>query len=219
MKDTAASWIVLVVDDDSASADIVARLLAREGYTTRVAGSGVECLRILRTERIDLLLLDVMMPGMDGLQVCAALHAEHSRIPDHPAHRQGRHDTRVEGMHLGVSEFLTKPINRAELLARVRAQLHVVELARQLETVERNLRRPPTARNLRARRGLRRAAPPPRGTAPVLVSISPTGPILVLGKLSAPDSHCCHRLDKLSISTPRPSARPGGTQWRRKRMS
>ena len=46
-------------------------------------------------------------------------------------------------MHLGVTEFLTKPINRAELLGRVRAQLHVIDLARQLETVERNLRRPP----------------------------------------------------------------------------
>jgi len=48
-------------------------------------------------------------------------------------------DTRLEGMHHGVSEFLTKPINKIELLARVRAQLHILELARQLETVEQNL--------------------------------------------------------------------------------
>ena len=143
MKDRVAPPIILVVDDDSASGDIVARLLAREGYATRVASSGVEALRILRTETIDLILLDVMMPGMDGLQVCAALHAEHSRIPIILLTAKDDTNTRAEGMHLGVTEFLTKPINRAELLGRVRAQLHVIDLARQLETVERNLRRPP----------------------------------------------------------------------------
>jgi DNA-binding response OmpR family regulator len=142
VKDRATPPTVLVVDDDSASGDIVARLLAREGYATRVASSGVEGLRILRTEAIDLILLDVMMPGMDGLQVCAALHAEHSRIPIILLTAKDDTNTRAEGMHLGVTEFLTKPINRAELLGRVRAQLHVIELARQRETVERNLRRP-----------------------------------------------------------------------------
>jgi len=143
VKDRVTPPIILVVDDDSASGDIVARLLAREGYATRVASSGVEALRILRTEAIDLILLDVMMPGMDGLQVCAALHAEHSRIPIILLTAKDDNNTRAEGMHLGVTEFLTKPINRAELLGRVRAQLHVIDLARQLETVERNLRRPP----------------------------------------------------------------------------
>ena len=148
MKAAAPPPIILVVDDDSASGDIVARLLTREGYTTRVATSGVECLRIIRTERIDLLLLDVMMPGMDGLQVCAALHAdaEHSGIPIILLTAKDDNTTRAEGMHLGVTEFLTKPINRAELLARVRAKLHVIDLARQLETVERNLRRPSPGR-------------------------------------------------------------------------
>ena len=146
MKEAATPPTILVVDDDAASGDIVSRLLTREGYRTRVVGSGVECLRILRTERVDLVLLDVMMPGMDGLQVCAALHAEHSRIPIILLTAKDDTTTRAEGMHLGVTEFLTKPINRAELLARVRAQLHVIDLARQLETVERNLRRPPAGR-------------------------------------------------------------------------
>jgi DNA-binding response OmpR family regulator len=146
MKDSTTPPVILVVDDDSASGDIVSRLLGREGYQTRVAGSGVECLRILRTEHVDLVLLDVMMPGMDGLQVCAALHAEHSRIPIILLTAKDDTTTRAEGMHLGVTEFLTKPINRADLLARVRAQLHVIDLARQLETVERNLKRSPGRR-------------------------------------------------------------------------
>jgi DNA-binding response OmpR family regulator len=143
VKDRTTPPTILVVDDDSASGDIVGRLLAREGYGTRVATGGVEALRIVRTERIDLILLDVMMPGMDGLQVCAALHAEHSRIPIILLTAKDDTTTRAEGMHLGVTEFLTKPINRAELLGRVRAQLHVVDLTRQLETVERNLPRSP----------------------------------------------------------------------------
>jgi len=147
VKDRTTPPTILVVDDDSASGDIVARLLVREGYGTRLASSGVEALRIVRTEAIDLILLDVMMPGMDGLQVCAALHAEHSRIPIILLTAKDDTDTRAEGMHLGVTEFLTKPINRAELLGRVRAQLHVVDLAKQLETVERNLRRSPGRRS------------------------------------------------------------------------
>ena len=143
MKQASPPPIILVVDDDSASGDIVSRLLVREGYATRVVTSGVDCLRLLRTERIDLVLLDVMMPGMDGLQVCAALHAEHSRVPIILLTAKDDTTTRAEGMHLGVTEFLTKPINRGDLLARVRAQLHVIDLARQLEAVERNLRRAP----------------------------------------------------------------------------
>jgi len=143
MKQAPPPPTILVVDDDSASGDIVSRLLVREGYATRVVTSGVDCLRVLRAERIDLVLLDVMMPGMDGLQVCAALHAEHSRVPIILLTAKDDTTTRAEGMHMGVTEFLTKPINRGDLLARVRAQLHVIDLARQLETVERNLRRTP----------------------------------------------------------------------------
>jgi two-component system response regulator MprA len=137
---------VLVVDDDSASGDIVARLLAREGYAPIVARSGVECLRIVHARPVDLILLDVMMPGMDGLQVAAALRAERSSIPIILVTARDDTDTRAEGMHLGVTEFLSKPINRAELLARVRAQLHVLDLARQLDTVERNLAGRPRGR-------------------------------------------------------------------------
>ena len=143
MKQAPPPPTILVVDDDSASGDIVSRLLVREGYATRVVTNGVDCLRVLRAERIDLVLLDVMMPGMDGLQVCAALLAEHSRVPIILLSAKDDTTTRAEGMHLGVTEFLTKPINRADLLARVRAQLHVIDLARQLDTVERNLRRSP----------------------------------------------------------------------------
>ena len=130
---------ILVVDDDPGSRDVAARLLEREGYRTQQADSGEECLRMVREGRIDLILLDVMMPGMDGFEVCTALRDGGSRIPVILLTARDDLDTRLEGMHRGVSEFLTKPINRTELFARVRAQLHIVELGRQLEIVERNL--------------------------------------------------------------------------------
>jgi DNA-binding response OmpR family regulator len=132
---------LLVVDDDPDSREVAARLLERGGYRARRAGGGEECLRIVSTEPIDLILLDVMMPGMDGFEVCTALRAAGKRIPVILLTAKDDMDTRLEGMHQGVSEFLTKPINRVELLARVRAQLHIRDLTRQLETVEGNLQR------------------------------------------------------------------------------
>jgi DNA-binding response OmpR family regulator len=136
---------ILVVDDDPNSRDIAARLVELEGFRTKRADGGEECLRIVKTEAIDLILLDVMMPGMDGFEVCAALRQAGIKIPIILLTAKDDVDTRAEGMHQGVSEFLTKPINRAELVARIRAQLHILELNRRLEAVERNLQnRPPS---------------------------------------------------------------------------
>jgi len=145
MTDPGTNATILVVDDDRDSREIAALLLERTGYRARRAASGPECLQIVESERIDLILLDVMMPGMDGFAVCAALRDAGKRIPIILLTAKDDMDTRLEGMHQGVSEFLTKPINRLELFARVRAQLHILELARQLEAVEGNLRqsRPP----------------------------------------------------------------------------
>jgi len=134
--------LILVVDDDPASCDIAARLLERQGFRTRRAGSGPECLRAVEEQPVDLILLDVMMPGMDGFEVCEALRALPAGrgVPVILLTARDDLDTRLEGMYQGVSEFLTKPINTHELYARVRAQLHIVDLARQLQAVERNLR-------------------------------------------------------------------------------
>ena len=134
--------LILVVDDDAASCDIAARLLERQGYRTRRAASGPECLKAVEHEPVDLILLDVMMPGMDGFEVCEALRALPAGrgVPIILLTARDDMDTRLEGMYQGVSEFLTKPINTHELYARVRAQLHIVELGRQLQSVERNLR-------------------------------------------------------------------------------
>ena len=139
MTTTTAEATILVVDDDADCRTILGHLLERSGYHTRRAASGEEAVRIALAEPIDVILLDVMMPGMDGFAVCEALHQAGKRIPVILLTARDDIDVRLEGMHRGVSEFLTKPINRMELLARVRAQLHIRDLARQLERVEGNL--------------------------------------------------------------------------------
>nr|UXE44080.1 alkaline phosphatase synthesis transcriptional regulatory protein PhoP [uncultured bacterium] len=117
---------VLVVDDDKHAVEILYRLLEREGFEVLRAQSGKEALATVATADVDVILLDVMMPEMDGFQVCEALRAA-DRTRDIPVILLTAKDdmeTRVLGMKLGVSEFLTKPINKRELFARIRAQLH-----------------------------------------------------------------------------------------------
>ncbi len=117
---------VLVVDDDKHAVEILYRLLQKEGFQVRRAQSGREALAVVAAEEVDVILLDVMMPDMDGFQVCEALRAV-DRTRDIPVILLTAKDdmeTRVLGMKLGVSEFLTKPINKRELFARIRAQLH-----------------------------------------------------------------------------------------------
>jgi len=134
--------LILVVDDDPTTCALTTTILEREGYRTRFCTNGADALRVAETEPVTLVLLDVVMPGMDGFAVCAALRATErgKRLPIILLTGRDDVDTRLEGMQSGVSEFLTKPVTRHELVARVRAQLHIVELTRQLETVEHNLK-------------------------------------------------------------------------------
>lgn len=142
MSTTVDTPLILVVDDDAATCALTATLLERDGHRTLRTTSGKEGLAIIAREPVTLLLLDVVMPEMGGFEVCAALRASEvgRKLPIILLTGKDDIDTRQEGMRLGVSEFLTKPIDRHELSARVRAQLHIVELTRQLETVERNLK-------------------------------------------------------------------------------
>jgi DNA-binding response OmpR family regulator len=124
--ETKSQGRVLVVDDDRNAVDILDRLLKKEGFQVVCANGGRQALAALAAHPIDVVLLDVMMPEMDGFQVCAAMRAD-AQLRDVPVillTAKDDMDTRLEGMRLGVSEFLTKPINKIELFARVRAQIH-----------------------------------------------------------------------------------------------
>lgn len=133
-QDTPQTTQILIVDDDPHTLEILSRWLAREGYQTIRADSGVTCLDRLRQERIDVIVLDVMMPEMDGLQVCERLRAsaEWRGIPVILLTAKDDIETRARGMTLGVSEYLTKPVNKHELLTRLKAQVRSRELVRRL---------------------------------------------------------------------------------------
>jgi len=126
---------VLIVDDDRDTREILVRLLTSQGYESLAVASGEEALAAMRAEPIDVVLLDVMMPGMDGLQVCEKLRADESlrAIPVILLTAKDDLATRAKGMALGVGEYLTKPINKKELFTRLRSQLHSREIALQLE--------------------------------------------------------------------------------------
>jgi DNA-binding response OmpR family regulator len=125
---------ILVVDDDPNAVEILTRMLGREGYASLSASSGPAGLEALRTEAVDVILLDVMMPEMDGLEVCERLRQDEKlrRIPIILLTAKDDMETRSRGMALGVSEYLTKPINRRELFTRIDAQLHARAIDRQL---------------------------------------------------------------------------------------
>jgi two-component system, cell cycle response regulator len=126
---------ILVVDDNPDAVDILCRLLEVQQLRTIPAYSGQQCLEIARAEPVDLILLDVAMPGMDGLVVCTELGKDErtKTIPIILITALDDHETRVAGMKLGVSEFLAKPVNRTELMGRVRSQLAARAQARQMD--------------------------------------------------------------------------------------
>jgi len=117
---------VLVVDDDKHALEIISRLLQKEGFNVLRAPGGQPALDAVAANTVDVILLDVMMPDIDGFQVCTALRQQEKTrdIPVILLTAKDDLETRVVGMRLGVSEFLTKPINKVELFARVRAQVH-----------------------------------------------------------------------------------------------
>ena len=120
------SMRILVVDDDPPSVKMIGFLLREEGYTVLTTNSGPEALRMLNEEMPDLVILDVMMPGMDGLEVCRRIR----RITDLPIiflSAKGEMADRVVGLDVGGDDYLPKPFEPAELLARVRAVMRRAE--------------------------------------------------------------------------------------------
>jgi DNA-binding response OmpR family regulator len=123
---------IMVVDDDQDTVAILARHLQREGFVPIQANSGAECLKLVRENEVDVILLDLMMPEMDGFQVVQALKAEPdtAEIPVIMITARDDMDARAEGMRLGVSDFLAKPVFRRQLANRIRAQLDAVAAGR-----------------------------------------------------------------------------------------
>ncbi|TYK51470.1 response regulator transcription factor [Actinomadura decatromicini] len=113
---------VLVVDDDPTVADVVARYLARDGHAVTCVADGPSALRRARAERPDLVVLDLMLPGMDGLEVCRRLR-ETSAVPIVMLTALGTETDRLVGLETGADDYVTKPFSPRELALRVRSVL------------------------------------------------------------------------------------------------
>jgi len=126
---------ILVVDDTPGNVKLLAGLLAGNGYGVVTAASGPEALSQIEREHPDLVLLDVVMPGMSGYDVCAALRGDpaKSMLPIVLVTTLEAPEERVRGLEAGADDFVTKPIHSAELLARVRSLLRIKQL---YDTVE-----------------------------------------------------------------------------------
>ncbi len=136
---------LLVVDDTPVNVKLLADLLAAKGYSVVTASAGPEALEKVEKGRPDLVLLDVMMPGMSGYEVCKKLRENPATamLPVVMVTALDPAQERVKGIEAGADDFLTKPINQQELLARVRSLLRIKELHDQLtewnQTLERRV--------------------------------------------------------------------------------
>jgi len=119
---TGGKGTVLIVDDDTALAEMLTIVLSNEGFETVVCGSGDKALAMFRDKRPDIVLLDLMLPGMDGVDVCKAIRAE-SGVPI--VMLTAKNDTVdiVVGLESGADDYIVKPFKPKELVARIRARL------------------------------------------------------------------------------------------------
>jgi DNA-binding response OmpR family regulator len=114
---------VLVVEDDEAIADVLRRSLRAEGHEVKSAGDGAEALTAAEQFTPDLVVLDLGLPRLDGMEVLRRLRADGSDVPVLILTARTETDNRVEGLDTGADDYLPKPFERAELLARIRALL------------------------------------------------------------------------------------------------
>jgi DNA-binding response OmpR family regulator len=115
----------LLIEDDARLAALTAEYLGKNEVTVTVAGDGERGLRLLARERFDVVLLDVMLPGADGFEVCRRIRAEprHGATPVIMLTAKGDDVDKIVGLELGADDYLAKPFNPRELLARIRAVL------------------------------------------------------------------------------------------------
>ncbi|PXY30879.1 response regulator transcription factor [Prauserella muralis] len=119
---TEQGGLVLVVDDDETVRDVVRRYLEVSGFTVELAGDGAEALERFAARRPDLVVLDVMMPGMSGLDVCRTLR-QSSEVPVVMLTALGEEENRIAGLQLGADDYVTKPFSPRELALRVASVL------------------------------------------------------------------------------------------------
>jgi DNA-binding response OmpR family regulator len=117
---------VMVVDDDDTVASVVVSYLRRAGHSTRHVCDGAEALSMLATRQPDLMVLDLMLPGVDGLEVCRRVRADWPRLPVVMLTALAEPDDRIAGLEMGADDYVTKPFSPRELVLRVESVLRRV---------------------------------------------------------------------------------------------
>ncbi|CAM3815630.1 two-component system response regulator OmpR [Xenorhabdus thuongxuanensis] len=117
------SYKILVVDDDMRLRALLERYLSEQGFQVRSAANAEQMDRLLTRESIQLIVLDLMLPGEDGLSICRRLRNQHNSIPIIMVSAKGEEVDRIVGLEIGADDYLAKPFNPRELLARMRAVL------------------------------------------------------------------------------------------------
>jgi diguanylate cyclase (GGDEF)-like protein/PAS domain S-box-containing protein len=132
---------ILCVDDQPVNLSLLEAMLSPRGYDVVSAVSGPEALDKIKTERIDICLLDVMMPGMDGFEVCRRIKSDdsHRNIPVVMITSLEDSENRIRGTEAGAEDFISKPFDSAEVLARIKMLLHVKSLNDQLQSAYHNI--------------------------------------------------------------------------------
>ncbi|WP_340373665.1 response regulator transcription factor [Peribacillus sp. FSL E2-0218] len=113
---------ILIVDDEKEIRNLISVYLENEGFQTKQAENGFEALELLDTIKFDLIILDIMMPKMDGMEVCMKIRQERS-MPIIMLSAKSEDMDKIQGLAMGADDYLTKPFNALELIARVKSQL------------------------------------------------------------------------------------------------
>jgi phosphate regulon transcriptional regulator PhoB len=126
---------ILVVDDEKDLVDLMVYNLTREGFETLKAYDGEEALKIIKTDKPDLVILDLMLPGVQGLDVCSAIRKNHhtAALPVIMVTAKVEEVDKILGLEIGADDYVTKPFSVRELLARVRAVLRRSSVSSEME--------------------------------------------------------------------------------------
>ena len=130
---TPPPFSILLVDDNRDFVEFLKYLLSHRGFDVQCVYSGAECLDAVRRQDFDLVILDVMMPKMDGLTVCRELKKLAPALPVFLLTAKDDLATRAAAIELGASEFLAKPVNIEDFITRVRTQCHISQWDKSLE--------------------------------------------------------------------------------------
>ncbi len=122
---------ILVVEDELSLQETLAYNLRKQGYEVETVGDGPQSLEVARQVHPDLILLDVMLPGMDGFEVCRTLRQEKMTTPVLMLTARDDEIDRVVGLEVGADDYMTKPFSMRELMAKVKAMLRRVRMMRE----------------------------------------------------------------------------------------